>query len=37
MEGLGLKIVVEGKKLKAFGESESLLQTLDEISKTDSI
>ena len=34
MEGLGLKFFVEGKKLKAFGESESLLQTLDEIGKT---
>lgn len=41
MEGLGLKIVVEGKKLKAFGSPKaffnSWLQTLDEISKTDSM
>ena len=34
MEGLGLKFFVEGKKIKAFGESESLLQTLDENDKT---
>ena len=34
MEGLGLKFFVEGKKIKAFGESESLLQTLDENGKT---
>ena len=37
MEGLGLKIVVEGKKLKAFGSPKAFYKTLDEISKTDSI